>query len=259
MKTLVAAAGLLSFALLQGCATSPTSTPSQVPAGELAKAVLDKSFTRRVVYQYFVYLPKDYGQDPAKQYPLVLFLHGAGERGTDLDRVKSWGPPKLIAAGQDFDFILVAPQCPLGQWWHVDDLEVLLDDVLARHPIDRDRLYLTGLSMGGCATWDWILRSPKTFAAAAPICGWGNPVLARYAAPETAVWAFHGDADPVIPAEGSTRMIDALKKVDRAEAKLTLYPKVGHDSWSPTYSNPELFTWLLSKRRATPGEVGAKQ
>ena len=248
MKKSVLVAVALSLGILHGCAPKRAAVPAQTP-GVLAAASIDKTVPHRVKYDYLVYLPKDFGSDPAKRYPLVLFLHGAGERGTDVNKVATWGPAKLIKAGQDFDFVLIAPQCPAGQWWHVDDLEVLLNDVVDRYRVDRSRLYLTGLSMGGCATWDWVLRRPNLFAAAVPVCGWGNPVLARSAAPTTPVWAFHGDADAVIPVAGSTQMVEAIKKAGRAEVKLTVYPKVGHDSWSPTYSNPELYTWLLAQRR----------
>jgi predicted peptidase len=105
--------------------------------------------------------------------------------------------------------------------------------------------------------WDWVCRDPKTFAAAVPVCGYGNPVLGRFSPIETAVWAFHGDADNVVPPEGSSRMVEALRKADRAEAKLTLYPGVKHDAWSQTYANPAVYEWMLSKKRATPGEIVA--
>jgi predicted peptidase len=227
--------------------------------GEQRASVLDTTVRKHVSYRYFVYVPEDYGHDATKRYPLVLFLHGAGERGDDVNKVTIHGPTKLIAAGQDFDFILLAPQCPAGQWWHVDDLEVLLDDAMHRYPADPDRIYLTGLSMGGCATWDWILRDPTRFAAAVPVCGWGNPAFARLAPPATPVWAFHGEADPLIPVEGSTLPVKALQEAKRAEVKVTVYPKVRHDSWSATYANPDVYRWMLAQRRARTDKQGASR
>jgi predicted peptidase len=243
MRTIAIALGAL--AVLQGCASSRTPV-----AGEQQAAVLDKTVPHHVGYQYLIYLPEGYGQEAGRKYPLVLFLHGAGERGGDVTKVAMHGPPKLVAAGKQFGFVLVSPQCPAGQWWRVDDLEVLLDDVEQRYAIDRSRVYLTGLSMGGCATWDWVLRDPHRFAAAVPVCGWSNPVEPAYVDCRTPVWAFHGDADSVIPVEGSRRMVEAFRKRG-VEAKLTEYPKVGHNAWSPTYANPEVYEWLLSHRLPT--------
>lgn len=234
-----------------GC-TLYKPVPMGVP-GTQTRQALDTTVPHHVAYKYLLYLPKSY--DPTKTYPLVLFLHGAGERGVDVDKVRAWGPPKLVDAGQQFEFILAAPQCPEGQWWHVDDLEVLLDDLVAQYPVDRSRLYLTGLSMGGCATWDWVLRDPEKFAAAVPVCGWGNPTLVSYARPVTPVWAFHGDADKVISVEGSKVMVEAWRKLGRAETRLTIYPKVGHNSWSAAYGDPEVFPWMMRQKLATTRPV----
>ncbi|HZZ42553.1 MAG TPA: dienelactone hydrolase family protein [Tepidisphaeraceae bacterium] len=229
---------LLIPTLLLGC-SHPLPTP-----GTLTPQSLTTTTPHHVSYQYLLYLPPNY--NPHQSYPLVLFLHGVGERGTDVSKVAAWGPPKLIAAGQQFNFILAAPQCPDHQWWHIDDLEVLLSSLLHDYPnIDHSRLYLTGLSMGGCATYDWILRDPHTFAAAAPICGSSNPTQVHYTSPLTPIWAFHGEADPVIPPDGSRLMVAAYLH-DHAEAKLTLYPHLGHNAWTPAYNTPELYTWLLS-------------
>jgi predicted peptidase len=246
MKHAAIGIGLGLFIGSQGCSHVPP--PPLPPPGTLTHQSLDKTVPHRATYNYLLYLPNSY--DPKKSYPLVLFLHGAGERGTDVDKVRAWGPPKLIDAGQQFDFILAAPQCPPGQWWRLDDLEVLLDDLLSHYPIDHSRLYLTGLSMGGCATWDWLLRDPDRFAAAVPVCGWSNPVEPAYVDCRTPVWAFHGDADPVIPVDGSRRMVAAFRNRG-VEAKLTEYPRVGHNAWSPTYANPEVYEWLLSHRLPT--------
>lgn len=253
MKYAGIAIGLGVWAGLHGCASSRTASEAPVgpSAGKQVAAVLDKRVPHHVGYRYLIYLPEGYGSEAGKEYPLVIFLHGAGERGGEVGKVAAWGPPKLVAAGKQFGFVLVSPQCPAGKWWRVDDLEVLLKDVEERYPIDRSRVYLTGLSMGGCATWEWLLRDAHTFAAAVPVCGWSNPIEPAYVDCRTPVWAFHGDADPVIPVEGSRRMVEAFRKRG-VEAKLTEYPGVGHNAWTPTYANPEVYEWLLSHRLATP-------
>jgi predicted peptidase len=200
-----------------------------------------------VSLKYLVYLPADY--DKQDKWPLVLFLHGAGERGDNIDAVKLHGPPKLIEHGKQFPFIVVSPQCPRGHWWNNElvPLSALLDEITHKYKVDPDRVYLTGLSMGGFGTWALAAYSPDRFAAIVPICGGGEPLLAR-ALGHMPVWAFHGGKDPVVPVKRSQDLIDALKKAN-GEAKLTIYPEAQHDSWSATYDNPEVYEWLLKHKR----------
>jgi predicted peptidase len=149
---------------------------------------------------------------------------------------------------------VVSPQCPEGRWWKVDDLATLLDEVEAKYRVDADRIYLTGLSMGGFGTWDLASNFPDRFAAIAPMCGGGQPEMARRLK-YLPIWVFHGDADPSVPVKKSDDMVEALKKVG-ADVKFTKYPGVGHDCWTQSYANPELYTWFLShtrsERPATP-------
>ena len=202
----------------------------------------------KLPYQYLQYLPADYGNDTAQKYPLVLFLHGAGERGDDLEKIKIHGIPKRIANGDDFPFILIAPQCPEKLWWDTESLNKLLDKILAaNNRIDRDHVYLTGLSMGGFGTWALGSAYPKKFAALVPICG-GGDVSKADAIKKIPIWVFHGDQDKTVPAQKSIDMVEALKKVD-ANIQFTLYPGVGHDSWTETYNNPKLYEWLLEQNR----------
>jgi predicted peptidase len=177
----------------------------------------------------------------------MVFLHGAGERGSDLEKVKTHGPPKLVAQGKVFPFILVSPQCPEGQWWDTDMLDALLDTVLAKYRVDPDRVYLTGLSMGGFATWAWAAAHPERFAAIAPICGGGDPFLA-WRLKSLPVWAFHGAKDPVVPVKMTTDMVDALKAAG-GDVRVTIYPDAGHDAWTDTYNNQELYDWFLQHHR----------
>lgn len=231
--------------------TSPASAASH-PAGDVGSLVartFQKRGPREVRFRYFEYLPPDYGKDPGRRWPLVLFLHGAGERGTDLNKVLKYGPPRLVSEGRRYDFILIAPQCPPVYGWRIDDLEVLLEAVTASRAVDPDRLYLTGVSMGGIATWEWLIRRPQWFAAAAPVCGAGDEKLARRTRP-TPVWAFHGALDGIIPLEASQEMVAAFKEAG-GEARLTVYPDVAHESWERAYDDPTLYEWLLAHRRGS--------
>ena len=195
--------------------------------------------------RYWLYLPADY--DGKDAFPLVVFLHGAGERGDDLELVKKWGPPKLVSDGKEFPFVLVSPQCPRGGRWDVDQIARLTDHIAGTFKIEKRRMYITGLSMGGYGTWGLLAKHPKLFAAAAPICGGGDPESAAHMV-HVPIWAFHGDKDTTVPLQRSQDMVDAVNKAG-GKAKLTVYPGVGHNSWSETYDNPEVYKWLLSHQR----------
>jgi predicted peptidase len=182
--------------------------------------------------------------------PLVLFLHGAGERGDDLDRVAVHGPPKQVAAGQQLPFVLAAPQCPTDSWWtwQEETLAALLDELLSSHPVDPDRVYLTGLSMGGMGAWQLAARYPERFAAVVPICGNAGPWMARRLV-GLPIWAFHNEDDPVVPVTGTTRMVEALQQLG-ADVRATIKPTGGHDSWTAAYDDPALYDWMLAQRRS---------
>jgi predicted peptidase len=197
---------------------------------------------------YLLFVPKDY--DKKEAWPLMLFLHGAGERGDNLDLVKVHGPPKIVETNKDFPFVLVSPQCKPDRWWQPTELTALLDEIVAKYKIDEDRIYVTGLSMGGFGTWALAAYTPHRFAAIVPICGGGEPYRTKVYS-HVPVWAFHGGKDPVVPTQRSQEMVDALKK-QGGDARLTIYPEAGHDSWTETYDNPELYQWLLQQKRKTP-------
>ena len=204
------------------------------------------SKTSHLNRDFLLYTPEE--SEVGKPWPLLIFLHGRGERGSDINRVKKHGPPKQIARGETLPFLMVAPQCLVGEhgkgWWRTNDLEELLAFIKATAPVDPKRMYLTGLSMGGFGTWSWAAEHPNTFAAVAPVCGGGNPAkAARYGT--LPIWAFHGDKDQVVPLQMSKRMVDAVQAAG-GNAKLTVYRGVGHDSWTKTYANSELYTFLLS-------------
>lgn len=228
-----------AYVLTFGCAAG-AAEPARQSAAKLDVQV-------PVKLDYLVYLPEGY--DQKSSWPLVLFLHGAGERGADLELVKKHGPPKLVEAGKSFPFILVSPQCPKDHFWSVMTLELsaLLDDVVAKHKVDRDRVYVTGISMGGFGTWALGAYTPERFAAIAPICGGGETIAARRLA-KVPVWVFHGAKDPIVPLKRSEDMVDALKKIND-RVKFTVYPDALHDSWTVTYDNPEFYEWLLAQKR----------
>ena len=214
---------------------------------------MPKSFRQRVTKtvgcRYLLHLPEDYART-RKRWPLMLFLHGAGERGDDLALVKKHGPPKFLDDRPDFPCIVVSPQCPAEEWWDTTVLVALLDRVSKLYRVDPQRIYVTGLSMGGYGTWALALAQPQRFAAIVPVCGGGNRLLAKRIA-HLPVWVFHGAEDEIVPLEQSERMVDALRAAG-AEPQFTVYEDVGHDSWTETYANPELYEWLLAQRRQKP-------
>lgn len=212
-----------------------------------------KTIEKTLRLNYLVYTPSQVGEQTGKKWPLVIFLHGAGERGTDLNLVKKHGLTMMAEQGEKFPFILAAPQCPVESFWdrQLDALDGFLSELLRTYPIDTERIYLTGLSMGGFGTWHWSERRPNAFAAIAPICGGAMPMLGF---PErikkikhVPVWAFHGDSDDVVPLSSSQELVDVLRE-NNGNVRFTVYEGVGHDSWTRAYKEPELIPWLLKQR-----------
>lgn len=196
--------------------------------------------------RYLLALPEGYDADTTKRWPLLIFLHGSGESGLDLNKVKVHGPPKLVEQGKKLPFIVVSPQSDFGGW-DAGILHRMLMDLKKNLRVDADRVYLTGLSMGGYGSWEFASRFGNELAAMVPICGGGKPEEAwkmRY----VPVWCFHGAKDNVVPLSSSSRMIDALKPY-QPDVKFTVYPEAGHDSWTEAYNNDSLYTWLLAQRR----------
>ena len=236
----------LGIVFIIGCNTAMGT--KAVKPGEQKAQNLNKKITKTIDCNYLLYLPADYDKDKKKQWPLIMFLHGAGERGNNVAAVKKHGPPKMIAAGKSFEFIVVSPQCPKDDWWpeKTDILISLLDEIESKYRVDADRIYLTGLSMGGFGTWSISVLYPNRFAAIAPICG-GGEKYGAYRLKKVPVWAFHGAKDPTVPLARSEEMVEAVKKAG-GDAKLTVYPDAEHDSWTVTYDNPELYEWFLSHK-----------
>jgi predicted peptidase len=214
---------------------------------------------------YRLLKPKDY--DPAKKYPLVLFLHGAGERGDD-NRAPLKHVVRIFVTEENrvkYPCFVLVPQCPAGERWvdvdwgaptHAQPAEPaapmaltlkLLGALQERYSIDAGRLYVMGLSMGGYGTWDALARRPEWFAAAMPMCGGGDETTAARIA-QVPIWNFHGAKDTAVKVERSRNMIEALRKAG-GKPRYTEYPDVGHNCWDPACEEPELLAWLFAQRK----------
>jgi predicted peptidase len=240
------------------------SSPSSALLSNKLRAV-----TNEHGYDYLVSQPPSSEGDSPRRWPLILFLHGAGVRGANVTDLAVHGLMKLLSGGTELTapeidvgrdvaarFVVVAPQCAHYEVWNEAELLRLLDDVSEKFHVDPDRVYLTGLSMGGFGVWSAGMRYPQRFAALVPICGGGRitDIAASAEAQPAAlrslgVWAFHGARDRIVPLDESQRMIDALRKVGQTNVKFTVYAEGEHDAWSATYANPELYRWLLQHAR----------
>lgn len=202
--------------------------------------------------RYLLYRPEAAPGNGGERRPLLLFLHGAGERGDGLERVKLQGLPRLLGEGLELPAFVLAPQCPGGRWWPepglVGALGALLDEAERALPVDPERLLVTGISMGGFGTWALALAQPRRFAALAPVCGGGEPGRACEIA-HVPQWVFHGGRDDVVPVEYSEEMVRALERCGAADLRFTVYPELAHNSWDAAYGEEELFRWLLAQRR----------
>ena len=217
--------------------------------------------------QYLWYLPSDVEEN--ETIPILLFLHGAGERGYDKQKTLVYGAKDFLSDKLQSlqKCAVLIPQCPNDQqWvnvpWTYDEhtlpaepstalklVSQLLNELCETYPIDENRIYLTGLSMGGFGAWDLVSRTPNRFAAVIPICGGGDAhatVVEKFE--HVPVWVFHGDADQTVKVKRSRDMVRALRTAG-GKPEYTEYPNVDHDSWTNTYANPQIYQWLLAQRR----------
>lgn len=242
---------LFLAAMFSSCAAQPEAKTWTAPNGT------------PVLYRYSAPEKTETG----KTYPLVLFLHGAGERGNDnISQLKNSTADLLSNAeklGEPTYFI--APQCPEERWWSapqgnrlqladaagkndlLDAVLALVEETAKTQPVDRSRIYITGLSMGAYGTFDMLARSPETWAAAIPVCGAGDPTTVEKFK-HVPIRIFHGSDDDAVPVQGSKTMAEALEKAG-ADVELTIYPGVKHDSWTQTYRNPEVIKWLFAQKK----------
>ncbi|OPZ83411.1 MAG: esterase [bacterium ADurb.Bin429] len=200
-------------------------------------------------YRHYIHYPDDYASDAGRRWPLILALHGAGERNVPLETLKQhhYFLPMYRLTTAEYAGIVVIPQCPPREYWEPEALDALLAHLLNSEAVDEDRVYLTGFSMGGYGTWYTAAAYPHRFAAIAPICGGGNPAdaVALKAMP---TWAFHGAKDDVVPVEETLEMVAALRALG-GEPRVTIYPGGTHGVWDETWKNPELYAWFLEHRR----------
>jgi len=212
-----------------------------------------KQLMRQAALQYFLYLPPDYAD--RSDVPFVLFLHGGGERGSDLQMLKANGIPRLIAEGQEFPFIMAAPQCPLPDRWsdQIDPLAALVEEIASSYRIDRKRIYVTGLSQGGCGTWHLGMRYAHLFAALLPVCGY-RPYVHGYAeksAPlrDMPIWTFHGAQDEIVNVSETEKLVEGLRELGSA-IRYTRLEEANHSQcWEQVYSMPEVYDWMLRQSR----------
>jgi len=193
---------------------------------------------------YLLFLPAAY-EKPELKWPLLLYLHGSGECGTNLNLLKRNGPTKYVLSHPEFPFILVSPQTKGG--WDARALTALLDEVVSKYRVERNQIYLTGLSMGGGGTWSLAAAHPERFAAVVPVSGVGDPAMASKLAP-LPIWVFHGAQDQIISVDWSRKMVAAIKAAS-GTINYTEFPKSKHNIWAKTYNNPELYIWLLAQKR----------
>jgi len=210
-------------------------------------------------YRYVVYVPRDY--DAEKKWPVILFLHGAGECGSDglkpvaqgIGQAVLWDPTR-------WPFLIVIPQKPeVRDAWedHDEAVMAMLDNVIKKYSVDENRQYLTGLSQGGHGTWVLGARHASRWAAIAPICGYGKPAEIAPALKDMPIWCFHGDADKAVPLEKSQQIVDAIK-AQGGQPRFTVYPGVGHNSWDKAYREEPLPAWFLSHTRQPQALEGKK-
>jgi predicted peptidase len=229
--------------ILPCCLPLATFADTQAPASYRGEFII------QVDYRYLLSHPEGYDTSPDRRWPLVVFLHGSGERGADLELLKKHGPPKLIAAGKKIPAVVASLQCPSDQLWNPHGVKAVTDHLIRTERIDPRRVYLTGLSMGGFGTWETAFEYPETYAAIAPICGGaGVRWVTASRLKHLPAWIFHGDQDAAVPVDFSLKIHGALQKIG-APVKLTIYSGVGHDSWTQTYDNPEFWNWLFAQKR----------
>jgi len=207
---------------------------------------------------YLLYLPRDYDEGSSNLWPLILFLHGRDESGdNNLNIVKRHGIPRVIEEAEDFPCITVSPQCPANTDWVAltEPLMSLLNSVTAQYQVDRRRIYLTGLSMGGRGTWALAIKNPEVFAALVPICG-RVPDVDQFlvkveALKDVPIWVFHGAKDSRVPVQNSDSIVAVLRSV-QGNVSYTVYPDADHDSWTETYNDPEVNRWMLAQSLSKP-------
>ena len=206
-----------------------------------------------VSYRYLSYVPREYDIDTVKKWPLIIYLHGGSDRGTDLKKLYSSGIPDQIYRGREFPFIIISPQCPKNIRWSTDNwFEAFYKEVTARYRIDSNRIYLTGFSLGGAGTWYLAVKYSDTFAAIAPMSGFTSIYdyiddnINKLA--DMPIWAFHGKADNVVAFEETERIVKKLE-IKNKDLKFSAEPEAGHEIHWLVYPRQELYDWFLKYKK----------
>lgn len=206
------------------------------------------SAPRSNALRYLLYTPERIEAEADAAFPLVVFLHGGGQSGADLEQVTLHGIPQRIRKGASFPFMVLAPQNPgVSKFWDDYAVMALVDEVCAQYRVDPKRIYLTGMSRGGDGAWRLAMNNPDRFAALSVVCGATAPSVYVEWIREIPVWVFHGAADPVVPLSVPETMVAALRAVG-ADVRFTVYPDVGHEAWAEAYTDPEHYRWMMSQR-----------
>ena len=201
----------------------------------------------RKKYEYLLYLPKQYKADK-KAYPLVIYLHGGGQKGNDLNKLKTYGLPQLVDQGREFNFIIASPQCPDDKFWSTDNwFDSLYAELTTKYRVDPKRVYLTGISMGGYGTWQTAIAYPDKFAAIVPLCGGCDDSTQVCLIKQVPVWTFHGTADDLIPINETERLVNRLNQC-RGKVKFTRLRNEGHGI-QYLYDNNAIYDWLLKQHK----------
>jgi predicted peptidase len=262
--------GLLMVTPVAAQSSTPPDAQALAPAAESAEAAAapqtgQHAYTfegklangRTVKLNYLLFLPQSYGQEPDKKWPLLVFLHGSREVGRDVNRVKRAILPQIVEENPEFPFIVVSPQAPsqVNGWYpSLKAIEAMLDEVQAAHAVDPDRVYLTGLSMGGYGAWALAMDDPDRFAAIAPVVsGYYYNAKQLCDLKDKPIWVFGAKRDRNVPVRESERVVKALKDCG-GEPKFTVFENANHDQgWELAYTTTEIFEWLLEQRRGTIG------
>lgn len=233
------------FALLTACFFSKSS------AKNIGSDPSENTRTEKKKYKYLLYLPKEYNA-AKKSYPLVIYLHGGSQRGHDLNKLKTYGLPQLVEKGKDFEFIIASPQCPDGvtDWSSENWFDSLFVDLNTKYRIDPDRVYLTGISMGGGGTFEIAKKYPDKFAALVPLCAWNSAITNICAIRQIPTWTFHGKLDEIVPIAETEEKVKKLRDC-KGNTTFTVLENDGHGiQWlyekNDTY---DIYEWMLKHKR----------
>jgi len=238
---------LLAVVLISCDSTQNTASDTVSVSPGSSEQTITFTVSKEITLQYLCYVPPEFDSAGTALWPLVIYLHGYNAVGSDLNLVKTHGLPRKIEEGTEFPFIVLSPQCPEDKWWSyfVDELEIFVESMFSIYPVDTNRVYLTGFSMGGYGTWYLAARRPEWFSAIAPVCGRG-PKNRACNMKDMGVWIFHGEKDEVVDFQYSLDMYTALQTCGAPNLKFSRFPEAGHMIDSLAYDNDSLYTWLLS-------------